>query len=835
MTGKKYQTALVVVALLFSLGTATALERKVGLIENDPAAFDGYTLFAPLFSKTTYLIDMQGRVVHTWECEFPPGLSAYLLENGHLLRTAAVGPRNRTFFGRGAGGRVQEVTWDGEIVWDFEYSSATYLLHHDVERLPNGNVLMIAWERRTEEEALSAGRDPDLIGSSGLWSDHIIEVKPTGETTGEIVWQWHVWDHMIQDYDPDASHHGVVSEHPELININPVYWTERLSRQERERLEALGYLGSGPRTGPSDHDWVHTNSIAYNAELDQIVLSVLAFNEIWIIDHSTTTEEAAGHTGGRCGKGGDLVYRFGNPQVWGGGAAADQRLFAQHDAHWIPRGCEGAGEILLFNNGRGRPGGDHSSVDQFALPKNDRADDERPCASGFAPAGLVWSYAAQPKNVFYSTHISGAQRLPNGNTLICSGEKGIIFEVTRGGEVVWKYVNPIFGNWRRGHGGGRAGPRGVGTESKRSERREASGSARTGRGAAPGMGRPRRSERQNCVFRAYRYGPEFASLIGKDLQPGETIEATLRSEADPPAPLENAGTGEAARFIVCDEIAFDEVVTREARVVKLAGGMEFTEGPVWVAEGRYLLFSDIPADEIKKWQDGRLTTFRKPSHHANGNLLDRQGRLLTCEHGSRSVTRTAKNGKVEALVDRYEGRKLNSPNDLAVRSDGMIWFTDPPYGLKNRSKELNCHYLFRFLPGTGALVAAIGNFDRPNGVCLSPDEKRLYVADSGKPRHIRVFDMFPDGSLSNSRVFCTIDSGAPDGIRCDRDGRLWSSAGDGVHVFSRAGKLLGKILVPESPSNLCFGGNDGKMLFITARTSLYFIRLRVPGSLIQRR
>jgi gluconolactonase len=281
------------------------------------------------------------------------------------------------------------------------------------------------------------------------------------------------------------------------------------------------------------------------------------------------------------------------------------------------------------------------------------------------------------------------------------------------------------------------------------------------------------------------------------------------------------------------------ILAPEAEVVKLAGGMLFTEGPVWipdgggVPDGGYLLFSDVPGDEIRKWKDGVLTSFRKPSRNANGNRLDDRGRLITCEHGSRTVTRSVLGeegiGEVETLIGEFEGFEFNSPNDLAIRSDGTIWFTDPHYGLGARERELDDNNVFCFQPATGEIFIVARDFDMPNGVCLSPDEKRLFVADSGKPRHIRGFEVAKDGSLSEGEVFARIEVGAPDGIRCDREGRLFSSAGDGVQVFAPDGDLLGKILVPESPSNLCFGGPQGTTLFMTARTSIYSVELRVAG------
>jgi hypothetical protein len=429
---------------------------------------------------TTYLIDMEGRVVRSWQSDYPLAGSVYLLENGHLLRTGMAGggpggPRGRGgppgrgggpggfLGGGGAGGRVQEFTWDGELVWDFEFASDTYLLHHDIERLPGGNVLMIAWERKTAEEAIAAGRNPQLQGQRDLQPDFIIEVKPTGKTTGQIVWQWHMWDHLVQDYDPSRANFADVASHPELINVNYTEgWADQLSKKEVDKLRSLGYLGGPPQRGPGPGapDWTHTNSVSYNAELDQIVLSVCGFNEIWVIDHSTTTAEAAGHTGGRSGKGGDLLYRWGNPRAYRAGTVADQRLFAQHDASWIPRGLPGEGHILVFNNGRGRPGGNYSSIDEIVPPVDKEGRYVHRSGTAYGPKEPVWSYASPDKREFYDMHISGAQRLPNGNTLVCSGERGTIFEVTPRKGIVWKYTSPVGGG--PGPGGPGFGPPGGG-------------------------------------------------------------------------------------------------------------------------------------------------------------------------------------------------------------------------------------------------------------------------------------------------------------------------------------------------------------------------------------
>lgn len=279
------------------------------------------------------------------------------------------------------------------------------------------------------------------------------------------------------------------------------------------------------------------------------------------------------------------------------------------------------------------------------------------------------------------------------------------------------------------------------------------------------------------------------------------------------------------------EPKLSDLVPENAEVRKLADGFKFTEGPVWFdTDGGYLLFSDIPANRIIKWteKDG-ATTFREPSHQSNGNTLDREGRLITCEHQSRRVTRTGADGEVEVLVDQHDGKKLNSPNDVVVKSDGTIWFTDPPYG-GHADLEQGANYIFRFDPETKKTTAVATVKENPNGLAFSPDEKKLYVADSGSAHDLTAFEVKDDGSLGEGKHFATVDAGAPDGIRIDVHGNVWCTAGDGVHVFSPAGKLLGRIKVPESPANLCFGGKDGKTLFLTARSGLYAVETNVTDA-----
>ncbi|MBN1860335.1 MAG: aryl-sulfate sulfotransferase [Candidatus Thermoplasmatota archaeon] len=369
---------------------------------------DGQILFAPMNSFTTYLIDKNGEINHTWSSSYLPGEAVYWLNDGTILRTAKIAPT-----GSGAGGGIQKIAWDGTVVWDYRYYTSQVLSHHDIEPLPNGNILLIAWETKTQYEAIAAGRNPNLVGTI-FKPDHIIEVKPTGPTSGDIVWEWHAWDHLIQDYDSSKENFGIVADHPELIDIN---------------------------YGTSPEDWLHCNSIDYNEEFDQILISSKYFHEIWVIDHSTTTAEAAGHTGGQSGKGGDILYRWGNPVTYRAGTPSDEKLFSQHDARWIDPGCSGEGNILIFNNGKNRPVTKYSSVDEIIPPIDENGSYYRAANAAYGPENPIWSYTTTPLTNFYADFLSSAQRLPNGNTLICNGPAGRFFEVTPQKETVWEYVN----------------------------------------------------------------------------------------------------------------------------------------------------------------------------------------------------------------------------------------------------------------------------------------------------------------------------------------------------------------------------------------------------------
>ena len=277
-------------------------------------------------------------------------------------------------------------------------------------------------------------------------------------------------------------------------------------------------------------------------------------------------------------------------------------------------------------------------------------------------------------------------------------------------------------------------------------------------------------------------------------------------------------------------------------VEKLYTGTLWAEGPVYFADGNYLVWSDIPNNRMLRWAGGHVSVFRDFSNNSNGNTRDRQGRLITCEHGARRVTRTEPDGSITVLVDQFQGKKLNSPNDVVVKSDGTVWFTDPPYGILSDYEghvaegEYGGCYVFRFNPATGALDAVVEDFNKPNGIAFSPDESKLYVVDTGRSHspdgehHIRVFSVDNQGRLSGGEVFAEVSPGIPDGLRVDLHGNIWTSAGDGVQCYAPDGVCLGKITVPEPVSNLTFGGEKRNRLFITATTSLYAVYVATTGA-----
>ncbi len=291
----------------------------------------------------------------------------------------------------------------------------------------------------------------------------------------------------------------------------------------------------------------------------------------------------------------------------------------------------------------------------------------------------------------------------------------------------------------------------------------------------------------------------------------------------------------AARFEVIDERF--AACRGDSRIERLYDGCRWAEGPVYVPAGRYVVWSDIPNDRMLRWDEmtGNVGPFREPAGYSNGNTLDAQGRLVTCEHRNRRVSRTEHDGSVSVIADRFDGKQLNSPNDLVVRSDGSIWFTDPAYGIDSdyeghrATSEIGRCNVYRCDPATGSVSTVGDDFERPNGLAFSLDESHVYIADSLR-NHIRVFSVDEHAVLGTGRLFAECSAGHFDGIRLDDAGRVWAAVGDGVHCFDPDGTLVGKLHLPEAAANLTFGGPQRNRLFITATTSLYSIRTSVNGA-----
>lgn len=365
----------------------------------------GYTFFAGSRVFTdTFLIDMDGNLVHTWPSEYKASMASYLLDDGAILHPAN-DPNIVSFVSKGKGGRggrIERIAWDGTLEWSYKIGNTDFIQHHDIEPMPNGNVLAIVWERHTRGEAIAAGRDPCLIGDL-LWSDTILEIEPVGATGGNVVWSWVAWDHLVQNYDANMANYGDPCAYPGRIDINfPV--------------------------GSKAEDWLHMNAVAYNADLDQIVVSPRRYSEVWVISHAP-------------GASGELMYRWGNPQAYGRGTAADEILDGPHNAQWIPEGTPGAGNMTVFNNARNRG---YSSVDEWELPwdANTGTYYLAPGAA-YGPNALTWTCDNIDGEQFSQRSMGGFQRLPNGNNLICLPPNGQFIETDETCSTVWSYSHTV--------------------------------------------------------------------------------------------------------------------------------------------------------------------------------------------------------------------------------------------------------------------------------------------------------------------------------------------------------------------------------------------------------
>lgn len=445
---------LILFCVVFS--TSVYSQNTVGALRNDIGSFSAYTLLSPINSTETYLINNCGQVVHQWTSTFTPGASVYLLENGNLLRTGKIANNNFQF--GGVGGKIELFDWDNNLLWEYTHSSSTYTQHHDIYPLPNGNLIMIVATVITEAEAIQAGRDPINIEQGAVFNEQLLEIQPIGTNQANIVWEWNIKDHLIQDFDASKDNFGVVADSEGKLNFN--------------------YINNNH----ANANWLHCNSLQYNPALDQLVLSSRIMSEIYIIDHSTTTAEAASSTGGTYGKGGDFLYRWGNKAAYDKGIPDDQTLFGQHYPHWIADGLTDAGKIMIFNNGGTRA---YSSIDIIdpiiTTPGNYTYD----TVNGYAPTNAEWIYTTPVNTDFFTAILSSGQRLPNGNTLICDGDSGYFFEIDALENIVWEYVNPDASN----------------------------GIINQGDTAS-----------FNLVFRAIKFPTDYAAFTGRNLTPGDPIE-----------------------------------------------------------------------------------------------------------------------------------------------------------------------------------------------------------------------------------------------------------------------------------------------------------------------
>ena len=359
----------------------------------------------------TYLVDNNQNLINSWEHEYSPASFPYLMSDSSIIYPYRVQNPSMSNGAGGVGGGIQKILWDGTIIWDYTISDSIYQQHHDIEIMPNGNILLIVWERKSSMQASSVGRQYIESEINEIWAPAILELVPE---TGNISWEWHIWDHLIQNVDSSLINYGVVSENPQLIDIN------------------YGIIGS---IDGANGVWMHINSIDYNATLDQIVISSRNMNEFYIIDHSTNIDEASDHLGGLYGKGGDFLYRWGNPEVYDMGGNEDRQLFGQHDVNWIENNFPGEGGLILFNNGIGRPDGNYSSIDIITPPIDENGNYLMSSNSVFLPESLLSVYCEEN---FYSHLQSSVQRLINGNTLITSAVENRIFEINHDGVITWE-------------------------------------------------------------------------------------------------------------------------------------------------------------------------------------------------------------------------------------------------------------------------------------------------------------------------------------------------------------------------------------------------------------
>ena len=438
-------------------------QNTLGTISVTTDVYIGYTLFST--HKKAYLIDNCGQVINSWTSDYTPGNAVYLLPNGNLLRTGKLEIGTNSINIPGSGGIVELFDWEGNIIWSWIDSSDTSRQHHDVFPMPNGNILILAATVLRENEAIEAGRNPSLINNGELYNERIYEIEPSGvggleaNYDGDIIWEWNIKDHLIQDFDDTKNNFGVVADNPGKLNVN--------------------FLNGWP----VDNNWLHINSIQYDEEFDQIIISPRRMSEIWIIDHNTSTAEAKGAAG-------DFLYRWGNPQAYNQGVEADRKLHGQHTPYYIPSGYPNERKIMIFNNGLDRtPLYSESLI--ISPPVDSNGNYNYTPNTAFDPTEPFYKYpetAPSTDSEFYSAIVSSSRQLPNGNILICEGRDGYFFEIDSNNNIVWEYITPIS---------------------------NADGTIYEQGDSVPP---------NNLTFRATKYSKDYAAFTGKILNPGEPIE-----------------------------------------------------------------------------------------------------------------------------------------------------------------------------------------------------------------------------------------------------------------------------------------------------------------------
>ena len=857
------------IAVVFVSSAAFAYESLQGPTEllhwDKQQAYEGYTLFAA--RGASYLINMEGQVVRTWRI----GTTPQFLDNGNLIDATKDDPS-------GFGG-FRELDWDGNVVWEYAEPREDYAPHHDWVRIFNKKLkayttLYIANKSIPHAQALAAGADPRRGPYDGAQMDAIVEI----DSDGNVIWEWWFLDHVVQDDSPDWPNYAgagkTVAHYPGRIDIN-----------------MPGH--------PLKRDWLHCNSMDYNAELGYIVTNSV-HGEFYVIDHDGTFVAGDAKRGIEmaAGPAGDFLYRFGDParygqgepprilENWNSATTGHKQIGGAHDVHWIRPGLPGAGHFLIFNNGQYLFDRTSQSsileIDGFLdLEERNAGRYVNPPDAGYnrveyhhdthkprrqISKQVVWSYQSKSPQGFFSHIGSGAQRLPNGNTLICAMTEGHFFEVTPEGELVWEYINPI-----------------------------------TRDGAVKML--PDSLPMSNAVFRAYRYGPDHPALQGKDLTPKGTITERYAQGLDrdlvpkreprgdrPPGQGERGGQrgrgqgqdrrggggrgdrAEGERRPPQDRASGDRgqdrgkgvgqsgdqrrrgpardgdsrqrpddrrpseqprsanepaqmsarVVAAGASLIELAGGFQFTEGPAADAEGN-VFFTDLRVSRIHRWSiDGKLTVYREDSGGANGLFFDSKGNLLACEGDRGRITSVDPQGKVTVLADQYNNKRFNKPNDLWIDPKGGVYFSDPVYG--GADIVQNGEHVYYIPPDRSSVIRVIDDMVRSNGLIGTRDGKTLYVTDAGARETYR-YAIGDDGTLSNKTLFVSVGS---DGMTIDTEGNVYLTE-NGVLVFDPSGKLIERIDIPNRPTNVCFAGSDRQTLFITGRSTVHSIRTRVQG------